>query len=263
MHRWSKGWMVAGLCGVMAVTCAAQQEDRSSDAQSQDDRPALIERKPESEQPRRAESKVSIPAGAQILVSLQHAITTKSAKVGDPVYAITSFPFVQNEQVLIPAGTYVQGRISEIKRPGRLKGRAELLFHFSTLIYPNGYTVMLPGAVENVPGMDHSTMKDQEGTIQENGQKAEKAGKVARDAGIGGAVGGTAGALSGGLTGARAGGLTGIAIGSAMALFARGQDVRLESGTAVQMVTQRPIELDADRIGGRSMRGEFRRLEPR
>jgi len=136
---------------------------------------------------------VSIPAGAQILVSLQHAITTKSAKVGDPVYAITSFPFVQNEQVLIPAGTYVQGRISEIKRPGRLKGRAELLFHFSTLIYPNGYTVMLPGAVENVPGMDHSTMKDQEGTIQENGQKAEKAGKVARDAGIGGAVGGTDG----------------------------------------------------------------------
>ena len=50
MHRWSKGWMVAGLCGVMAVTCAAQQEDRSSDAQSQDDRPALIERKPVSEQ---------------------------------------------------------------------------------------------------------------------------------------------------------------------------------------------------------------------
>jgi hypothetical protein len=37
---------------------------------------------------------------------------------------------------VIPAGTYVQGRISSVKRGGHIKGRAEVLMHFSTLIIP-------------------------------------------------------------------------------------------------------------------------------
>jgi type IV secretory pathway VirB10-like protein len=111
---------------------------------------------------------LTIPAGSKIPVALKHAISTKSARVGDSVYAETNFPFVLNEKVIVPAGTYVQGKISELRRPGRVHGRAELLIHFTTLIYPSGYTVMLPGAVENVPGADKTTMKGEEGTIQQD-----------------------------------------------------------------------------------------------
>ena len=50
---------------------------------------------------------------------------------------------VSNGHVVIPAGTYVQGVIRRSQRPGRVKGRGELVIHFDTLIFPSGYTLML------------------------------------------------------------------------------------------------------------------------
>jgi len=88
---------------------------------------------------------LSIPVGTQIPLSLKQGISTKSAKDGDPVYAETVFPFVVNDRVVIPAGTYIQGKIEHAQRGGHVKGRAEVLIHFTSMIYPNGYTVMLGG----------------------------------------------------------------------------------------------------------------------
>ena len=212
---------------------------------------------PLSQRARAPESKLTIPAGAQILVQLKSAISTKSAKVGDAVYALTSFPYVQNERVLIPAGTYVQGRISSITRPGRVKGRAELLIHFTTLIYPSGYTVLLPGAVENVPGSEHATVKGEEGTIRQNGEKGKDVGTVVGTT----ATGTVIGAGVGGLKGAGVGGATGAAVGLAIAMLSRGSDVRLEAGTSIQMVIQREVDVDANRVEKSAMRGEYVRME--
>src|SRR5438270_11970270 len=128
------------------------------------------------------ENTLTIPAGSRIPVALKHAISTKRSRDGDAVYAATTFPFVMNDKVLIPAGTYVQGRIAHVKRAGRVKGRAEVLIHFTTLIYPSGYTVILPGSIENVPGAESTKMKGEEGTIQENGQTGQKSGTVASTA---------------------------------------------------------------------------------
>ncbi len=118
-----------------------------------------------------------IPAGTKVPVELKHAISTHGTRTGDAVYAETTFPVVANNRVLIPAGTYVQGRISEIQRGGHIKGRAQVLMHFTTLIYPSGYTVMLPGAVENAPGVDKTEVKDEEGTLQKDGQTGSKVGR--------------------------------------------------------------------------------------
>jgi type IV secretory pathway VirB10-like protein len=191
-----------------------------------------------------ANRSLTIPSGSKIPVALKHAISTKSARVGDSVYAETNFPFVLNEKVLVPAGTYVQGKISQVKRPGRIHGRAELLIHFTTLIYPSGYTVMLPGAVENVPGADKTTMKGEEGTIRQDSQTGQKVGTVASTAGTGAVIGG----LSRGAKGAAIGAGIGGAAGAAIALLTRGNDVRLEPGTTIEMVIQRPIEIDATRL---------------
>src|SRR6266446_1202040 len=116
----------------------------------------------------------TIPAGTKVPLVLKQALSTKNARDGDPVYAQTTFPVVMNDRVVIPAGTYVQGKISNVKRAGRLKGRAEVLMHFTTLIYPSGYTVMLPGALENVPGAEKTSMKDEEGTVRQDSQAGEQ-----------------------------------------------------------------------------------------
>src|SRR5579884_499379 len=52
-----------------------------------------------------------IPAGTKVPLLLKQAISTKNAREGDPVYAETAFPFVLNDHILIPSGTYIQGKI--------------------------------------------------------------------------------------------------------------------------------------------------------
>src|SRR5437879_6199866 len=58
---------------------------------------------------------VVIPAGTRIPLLLKQAISTKNAREGDPVYAETAFPFVLDSRVLVPAGTYIQGKISHVE----------------------------------------------------------------------------------------------------------------------------------------------------
>jgi hypothetical protein len=185
-----------------------------------------------------------IPAGTKVPVVLKHAVSTKGSREGDAVYAVTSFPVVANGRVLIPAGTYVQGRISHIQQAGRVKGRAEVLMHFTTLIYPSGYTVLLPGAVQNAPGVDKTTIKDDEGTIRADSQTGEK---IATAAGT--ATGGTViGAATDGGKGALIGAGIGGAVGTAIALLTRGNDVKLDAGTSIEMVIQRDVPVDSDRV---------------
>ncbi|HET9698651.1 MAG TPA: hypothetical protein VFP40_17400 [Terriglobales bacterium] len=195
-----------------------------------------------------APGKIVVPSGTQIPLALKQAISTKNAKVGDAVYAETNFPITINDRVVIPAGTYVQGRISEVRRAGRVKGRAELLMHFTTLVYPTGYTALLPGAVENLPGAEKQEVKGDEGKVRQDSEKGKDAGTIATTA----ATGATIGALAGqGLKGAGIGGAAGAAAGLGWALLTRGSDVMLPVGTSVQMVLQRPLVLDESKVARR------------
>jgi hypothetical protein len=196
-----------------------------------------------------AKSDPVIPAGSRIPLLLKQAISTKNAREGDSVYAETAFPFVLNDRVLVPAGTYVQGKIEHVQRAGRAKGRAEILMHFTTFIYPSGYTVMLPASVENTPGAEDKAVKDKEGTIQQDKTTGKKVEEAAKGGAYGTIAGATAGGLAtGGINGARVGAGTGAAAGVAWALLKRGPDVKLDVGTSIEMEIQREIPLDPSRI---------------
>src|SRR5512146_876141 len=195
-----------------------------------------------SEQPAKT---LTVPTGTKIPLSLKQAISTKNARQGDPVYAETAFPVAIGGRMVIPAGTYVQGVIDRVQRPGRVKGKAEILMHFTSLVFPNGYTVVMPAGVENVPGAEHEKVKGQEGTIQGEGNKGEKA-KTAAGTAATGAIIGAAGTGTG--RGALLGGAIGGAAGLAVAMLSRGADVRLLPGTSIEMVIQRPLTLDASRV---------------
>lgn len=194
--------------------------------------------------PLNSKQELIIPAGTKVPVALKHAISTRGTREGDAVYAETTFPVVANGRVLIPAGTYVQGRISHVKQAGRIKGRAEVQMHFTTLIYPSGYTVFLPGAVENAPGVDKTQIKDGEGTIRADSQKGEKIATAAGTAATGTVIGAATAGGKGALIGAGIGGAVGTAIG----LLTRGNNVKLDAGTTLEMVIQRDILVDASRV---------------
>src|SRR5579872_6957933 len=192
--------------------------------------------------PHKSARQVVIPAGTHIAIALKNTISTKSNREGDPIYAQSTFPVAINDRIIVPVGTYVQGKIISIKPAGHIKGRAEVLIHFTSLIYPSGYTVLLPGAIENSPGVDNA--KDEEGTIQGDGNKGKTAATIAGPAANGALIGAVARGGEGALIGAGIGG----AIGTTIAALSHGNEVKMGPGTTLEVVLQRDVAVDGSRI---------------
>src|SRR5258706_14776309 len=225
------------LGALLIAGCAMAQTQASSSTQTATDRAAAAATSGPAATsaivpPASVSSRLTIPSGTKVPLALKQAISTRNAKEGDPVYCETTFPFVVDDRIVIPAGTYVQGKISRVQRPGRIKGRAELLMHFTSMIYPSGYTVMLPGSLDNIPGADKTSMRGPEGTVRQDSEKGKDIGTVASTASTGAVIGGLSAGGKGAGLGAAAGGLTGLAI----ALISRGSDVKLEPGTSIEVI---------------------------
>jgi type IV secretion system protein VirB10 len=195
----------------------------------------------------------TVPAGTKILLELRSGINTRSAKASDGVYLSSTFPVVSGSRVAIPTGVYVQGVVDRVERGGRIKGKAQLEMHFTSIIFPNGSVVEIPGVVDSMPGSKNQTVKDNgEGTIQQNGDKGREAGRTAEialptGAGVG-TIGGAASGhpIEGGLAGLGAG----LATVGVVTLFTRNADVDIPRGTQVEMVLQRPLELEDGNLAG-------------
>jgi hypothetical protein len=193
----------------------------------------------------------TVPAGTKVLLSLKSAVNTKTAQQGDGVYLVSSFPVVGNSRVMIPVGVYVQGVVDRVVRPGRVKGRAQLDMHFTTMIFPNGQVVEVPGVLNSLPGSDGPKVKGNEGTVEQSGNKGRDIGNIAQAAAIGTETGAIAGAVSGHVVkGLAYGGLAGAAAGTIYTLFTRGNEIVIPSGTSVEMVLQRPLVLQESQLAG-------------
>jgi hypothetical protein len=207
----------------------------------------------------------SVPAGTKVLLQLNSAINTKSAKPGDGVYLTSTFPVVVGNRVMIPVGVYVQGVVDRVQRAGRVKGKAQLDMHFTSMIFPNGTVVEIPGVVDGLPGAKKQSVKDdQEGTIEQDsdkGHNAAEAAKIAIPAGAGvGTIGGAASGhpIEGGLAGLGAG----LATVGLVSLFTRGADVDIPNGTQVEMVLQRPLALQEANLAAAGSPGTPTTLVP-
>jgi hypothetical protein len=195
----------------------------------------------------------TVPAGTKVLLSLKSGINTKTAQQGDGVYLVSAFPVVGSSQIMIPVGVYVQGVVDHVVRPGRVKGRAQIDLHFTTMIFPNGSVVEVPGVLNSLPGSDGPKVKDSEGTVEQAGNKGRDVGNVLKGAAIGAGGGVIGGAASGDVAkGVGYGSLAGAAAGAIYTLFTRGDDIVIPSGTSVEMVLQRPLVLQQAQLAGSS-----------
>jgi len=188
-----------------------------------------------------------VPAGTKIPIQLRQPISTKDAKTGDPVYAQTVFPIAIEGDMVIPAGTWVQGVVDSVKRAGRIKGTAELQFHLTTLLYANGYSLDMAAAIDRVPGDASSHMKEPD-VVKHDSEKGKDLEKIGDAASKGGQIGTIAGLSTGSVRGIGAFGLSGIAAGTLIALLARGSDVRFEAGTSVEIALNHAIAIEPDRV---------------
>jgi hypothetical protein len=198
-----------------------------------------------------------VPTGTRIPLSLINSISTKNSAEGDRVYLETVFPILSNGKIVIPPGSYVMGTVTEVKRPGRVKGRGELYLRFDSLTLPNGVTRDFRARVGSLDGTSSDELDRGEGKIRSEGNKGGDARTVAETASAGTSVGAIAGSISGrpGM-GIGIGAAAGAAAGLMGVLLTRGPDAVLARGTTLEMIMDRPVSYSAVEV-------EFSGAQPR
>ena len=183
---------------------------------------------------------VTVPAGTRVLMTLSSPLHTTSAQKGAGLYLLTTWPVVENDTVVIPACTRVMGVVEQDRRPGRVQGRAQFRFRFTSLILPNDHVVRILAGLGSLPGDAKNRTRDAEGTIEPVDQIDRDVYTVAK----GVVAGGLAGAITrrGPAAGAGMGIGGGLALGKV--LFTRGDEIRLPQGTKVEMVLQQAVVID-------------------
>ena len=205
-----------------------------------------------------------VPPGTRILLNMVNSVSTRKAEPGDRIYLETAFPIVSGGKIIIPQRSWVQGTITQLKRPGRIKGRAQLFVRFDTLILPNGTTRDFRARMGAMDGRSTEDINREEGKIKAQGNKAGDAATVGEVAITGAGVGALAGAAAGSMgKGSGIGAAAGAGAGLLGVLMTRGPEATLTRGTTMEMVLDRPLTFTDFRIGfqpHRTKRVALRRL---
>jgi hypothetical protein len=252
--RWRQmRWLPVLLAGVVSIAFAQSptQEPpvkKGEEVKEAGAAPLPTQTQPASEDPRVERREVIVPSGTRIPLSVVNFVSSRNAKAGDPVYLETMFPITVGNRVVIPVGSYVRGTITEVKRSGRVKGRAEMYLRFDSLTLPNGTTREFTATVSQADARIPGTLK--EGKIEAEGTKGRDAGTVAATGAAGTSIGAIAGGASGHPgVGTAIGAGAGAVAGLIVALAQRGNEVDLYRGTEVDMTLDRNLIFDEGELG--------------
>jgi type IV secretion system protein VirB10 len=208
--------------------------------------------RPERNEPEGDQSKAgqfTLSEGTKLPLSLINSVSTKHSAEGDRVYLETVFPLLVNGRIVVPVGSYVAGTVTQIKRPGRVKGRAELYVRFDSLTLPNGVTRDFHGRIGQTDGNTRNELDRAEGKVRSEGNKAGDARTVGEAAAAGASIGVIAGNAAGHAgMGAGIGAAAGAAAGMVGVLFSRGPDAVLTRGSTLEMVLDRSVSFDESEI---------------
>jgi type IV secretion system protein VirB10 len=184
----------------------------------------------------------TVQTGTKVPLSLINSISTKHSAEGDRVYLETVFPVLVNGRIVVPVGSYVAGTVTQLKKPGRVKGRGELYVRFDSLTLPNGVTRDFHGRIGSMDGNAKDELDRAEGKVKSEGNKSGDAKTVGEAAAAGASIGTLAGGAAGHYgMGAGIGAAAGAAAGMIGVLSSRGPDAVLARGSTLEMVLDRPI----------------------
>lgn len=167
---------------------------------------------------------VTIPAGTALPLELTTAVSSETAQVETPVTARLRRAVMVEGETILPAGTVVNGEVSEVDRAGRVKGRSRLALRFTS--------VVLDGRRES--------LRTNPVAFEGEATKSEDATKIGAGAGVGAVIGGLLGGGSGAAKGAAIGG----AAGTGAVLATRGKDVELAAGSEVTPTLASAVEVE-------------------
>jgi len=183
-----------------------------------------------------------IPQGAHVLLRMENSLNTRTAQTGDYVYLRTAVPIANAGEIAVSAGSYVQGVVSEARRSGRVKGRAQLAIRLETLTLASGKVYKFAPHLSAVDaGETGQKVVGAENTVEQAPSRGQDAERIAILAGSGAGIGGVA---DRGWKGAGIGAGVGSAVGLATVLLTRGKEVELRQGSTLDVVFDRPVSLE-------------------
>jgi hypothetical protein len=162
-----------------------------------------------------------LPAGTELDVRLQDALSSKTAQPEDRFNATTMVDLRQGDQVLVPAGSAVRGVVRSVNKAGRIERKGSLTVIFDQLtIHSRTYPI-------------HATVTQ---ALESEGVRGEVA-KIGTAAGVG--------AIIGGIIGGGKGALAGILIGGGGVVAAtEGKDVDLPPGSVLRVRIDSPLAVE-------------------
>jgi hypothetical protein len=178
-----------------------------------------------------AATAAEIPQGAHVLPRMENSLNTRTAQAGDYVYLRTAVPITSAGEIAVPAGSYGQGVVSEARRSGRVKGRAQLAIRLETLTLTSGKVYKFAPHVRAVDaGETGQKVVGAENTVEQAPGRGRDAERIAILAGSGAGIGGIADRS---WKGAGIGAGVGSAVGLATVLLTRCKEAELRQGSTL------------------------------
>lgn len=184
-------------------------------------------------------SVAQVAAGRTVEVKLETGLSSEVNQVGNNVITRLDRNFYDNGILILPAGTTINGQITELTSAGRTGKNATMRIHFSNAVLPDGKRVPLSARIET---------KDGSGVIR-GGSTKGRIGKMFLRGVEGAAAGAILGTAMGGITkgkvgrGAAYGTAIGGGIGMASNVVKKGNPAQLQSGTRLELIFENPFRL--------------------
>lgn len=176
----------------------------------------------------------SVPADTIMRVELLNRLSTDVSYRGDRFEA----------RVIEPRefeGAIVGGRVADVGRAGKVKGRSQLQLDFDQIRLPNGDWADFSAQVVEVVDMGGEEVGevDAEGGVRGRSARKDDITKVGASSGVGAIIG----AIAGGGKGAAIGAIIGAGVGTAGVVTQRGKDIRFERGQQLLIRTSRETSM--------------------
>ncbi len=168
-----------------------------------------------------------MPSGTMLMIELESGLSTESTQRNDRFQARVVEPSEYK-------GAIIDGRVTRVKRPGKVKGVAELQLSFEQIRLDNRTSGFSAEVVEVVNmGGSNGGEVDSEGGVRGRDSTKDDVSRVGAATGIGAIIG----AIAGGGKGAAIGAAIGGGLGTGSVLSKRGKDIRLDRGQQLRIRT--------------------------
>jgi len=180
---------------------------------------------------------VTAPPGTTVSATFNTPVSSEYARVGDRYTATLGSAIASGTNVMLPAGSQMEGQVVMVKQSGRTGRNGELDIRFTTAVLPNGQRIPISARIQTEDGTG----------IIKGGTTGGRVGRAAvttgAGAGLGAALGTAMGPLSGGSVGRGAiyGTVLGAGMGALGSAWQKGKPAVIETGQPVNVVLDQPL----------------------